>query len=112
MMGNMTAAPLLVTDGSTDEVGRSARLGLAAICLGFLMVTLDATIVNVALGPIVADLGGSLAAAQWIVNGYTIAFAALLLSAGALGDRLGTRRGFLIGLAMFGLSSAACATAG
>ena len=59
------------------------------------MITLDATIVNVALGPIVADLGGSLSAAQWIVNGYTLAFAALLLSAGALADRVGARSGFL-----------------
>ena len=53
------------------------------------MITLDATIVNVALGPIGADLGGALSTAQWIVNGYTLAFAALLLSAGALADRVG-----------------------
>jgi MFS transporter, DHA2 family, methylenomycin A resistance protein len=86
-------------------------LGLTAICLGFLMITLDATIVNVALGPIGADLGGGVTAAQWIVNGYTLAFAALLLSAGALADRLGSRAGFLIGLAVFGLGSAACAGA-
>src|SRR5450432_1207276 len=90
---------------------RSPRLGLTAICLGFLMITLDATIVNVALGPIGADLGGALSTAQWIVNGYTLAFAALLLSAGALADRLGSRTGFLIGLAVFGLGSAACACA-
>jgi DHA2 family methylenomycin A resistance protein-like MFS transporter len=88
---------------------RSKRLGLVAICLGFLMITLDATIVNVALGPIVADVGGSLGTAQWIVNGYTLAFAALLLSAGALGDRLGARAGFLVGLALFAAGSGACA---
>ncbi|HEY3958912.1 MAG TPA: hypothetical protein VGL68_00220, partial [Solirubrobacteraceae bacterium] len=68
---------------------RSPRLGLTAICLGFLMITLDATIVNVALGAIGNDLGGTVSTAQWIVNGYTLAFAALLLSAGALADRLG-----------------------
>jgi DHA2 family methylenomycin A resistance protein-like MFS transporter len=79
--------------------------------LGFLMITLDATIVNVALGPIGSDLGGSVSTAQWIVNGYTLAFAALLLSAGALTDRLGLRTGFLVGLAVFGLGSAACACA-
>ncbi len=90
---------------------RSARLGLAVICLGFLMITLDATIVNVALGPIVSDLGGSLPAAQWIVNGYTLTFAALLLSAGALADRVGARAGFLIGLAIFGVGSAPCSAA-
>jgi DHA2 family methylenomycin A resistance protein-like MFS transporter len=87
------------------------RLGLAAICLGFLMITIDATIVNVALGPIVADLGGSLAGAQWIVSAYTIAFATFLLSAGAWADRIGSRRAFLIGLGVFGLGSAACAAA-
>jgi DHA2 family methylenomycin A resistance protein-like MFS transporter len=52
---------------------RDPTLGLAAISLGFLMITLDATIVNVALGPIGADLGGALDTAQWIVNGYTLA---------------------------------------
>ena len=93
------------------SVGRSRALRLTAISLGFLMITLDATIVNVALGPIGTDLGGALSTAQWIVNGYTLAFAALLLSAGALADRLGSRTGFLIGLAVFGLGSAACACA-
>src|SRR3954463_5615024 len=90
---------------------RSRALGLTAICLGFLIITLDATIVNVALGPIGSDLGGALSTAQWIVNGYTLAFAALLLSAGALADRIGSRTGFLIGLAIFSLGSAACAGA-
>ena len=90
---------------------RSRAFGLAGICLGFLMITLDATIVNVALGPIGADLGGAISTAQWIVNGYTLAFAALLLSAGALADRIGSRTGFLVGLAIFALGSAACAGA-
>ena len=94
-----------------DRVVRSPTLGLTAICLGFLMITLDATIVNVALGPIGQDLGGSVSTAQWIVNGYTLAFAALLLSAGALADRVGLRTGFLLGLAWFGFGSAACAGA-
>jgi DHA2 family methylenomycin A resistance protein-like MFS transporter len=93
------------------SIVRSPTLGLVAISLGFLMITLDATIVNVALGPIGTDLGGSVSTAQWIVNGYTLAFAALLLSAGALADRLGLRTGFLVGLAVFGLGSAACACA-
>jgi DHA2 family methylenomycin A resistance protein-like MFS transporter len=92
-------------------VGPSRALGLTAISLGFLMIALDATIVNVALGSIGTDLGGSLSTAQWIVNGYTLAFAALLLSAGSLADRFGSRTGFLVGLAVFGLGSAACACA-
>jgi MFS transporter, DHA2 family, methylenomycin A resistance protein len=94
-----------------DRIVYGPTLGLTAICLGFLMITLDATIVNVALGPIGADLGGSVSTAQWIVNGYTLAFAALLLSAGALADRAGLRTGFLVGLAVFGVGSAACAGA-
>lgn len=90
---------------------RARRLGLAAICLGFLMITLDTTIVNVALGPIVNDLGGSLAGAQWIVSGYTITFATFLLSAGAVADRIGSRAALLGGLTLFTLASAACAAA-
>ena len=92
-------------------IARSPRLGLTAISLGFLMITLDATIVNVALGPIGRDLGGAVSTAQWIVNAYTLTFAALLLSAGALADRVGLRTGFLVGLGVFGLGSGACAYA-
>ncbi len=88
-----------------------ARLGLAGICCGFLIITIDATIVNVALGPIVADLGGSLAGAQWIVSAYTLAFATFMLSAGAWADRIGSRRAFGVGLGLFSLASAACAAA-
>lgn len=100
------------TPGAERAPSRAARrLGLAAICFGFLIVTIDATIVNVALGPIIADLGGSLAGAQWIVSAYTLAFAAFLLSAGAWSDRIGSRRAFLIGLGLFGVGSAACAAA-
>jgi hypothetical protein len=80
-----------MTPFTNRTVARSPALGLAAISLGFLMITLDATIVNVALGPIGASLGGSVSTAQWIVNGYTLAFAVLLLSAGALADRIGLR---------------------
>jgi MFS transporter, DHA2 family, methylenomycin A resistance protein len=96
---------------ATDAPARSRALGLTGIGLGFLMITLDATIVNVALGPIGTDLGGALSTAQWIVTGYTLTFAALLLSAGALADRLGSRRGFLAGLAIFAVGSAGCAGA-
>jgi MFS transporter, DHA2 family, methylenomycin A resistance protein len=90
---------------------RARRLGLAAICLAFLMITTDTTIVNVALGPIVHDLGGSLSSAQWIVSGYTIVFATFLLSAGALADRIGSKTALLAGLVVFGVASAACAAA-
>jgi DHA2 family methylenomycin A resistance protein-like MFS transporter len=102
---------LLAPPPDRTPSARARRLGLAAICCGFLMITIDTTAVNVALGPIVADLGGSLAAAQWIVSGYTMAFATFLLSGGAWADRIGSRTAFLIGLAVFGLASAACAAA-
>jgi hypothetical protein len=100
-----------MTSTAPDASARSGALGLTGICLGFLLITLDVTIVNVALGPIGADFGGALSTAQWIVNGYTLTFAALLLSAGALADRAGSRTGFLVGLAIFALGSAACAGA-
>jgi MFS transporter, DHA2 family, methylenomycin A resistance protein len=76
------------------------------------MITLDATIVNVALRAIGADLGGAPSTAQWVVDGYTVAFASLLVLAGSLADKTGVRAGFLIGLALFVLASAACAVAG
>src|SRR6476619_2447068 len=98
---------------STRSRGRSQRqaLALAAISAGFLMITLDATIVNVALPAIGADLGGAPSTAQWVVDGYTVAFASLLLLAGSLADRIGVRRGFVVGLAVFVSASAACAVA-
>jgi DHA2 family methylenomycin A resistance protein-like MFS transporter len=94
--------------------GEKARLdrGLFGICLGFLLVTLDATIVNVALETIQDALGGSLATSQWIVSAYTVTFGALMLSAGAFVDRLGARRCFELGLVVFILGSAFCSLAG
>src|SRR5437588_12926283 len=80
---------------------KSQALALAAISAGFLMITLDATIVNVALGAIGSDLGGAPSIAQWVVDGYTVAFASLLLLAGSLADRSGARTGFLVGLTVF-----------
>jgi DHA2 family methylenomycin A resistance protein-like MFS transporter len=88
-----------------------ARIGLMAICSGFLIVTLDALIVNVALGPIVADLGGSLSGAQWVVSSYVLVFATFLLTMGAWSDRIGSRRAYLIGLGVFAVASAGCAAA-
>jgi MFS transporter, DHA2 family, methylenomycin A resistance protein len=90
---------------------RSQGLALAGISAGFLMITLDATIVNVALGAIGSDLGGAPSVAQWVVDGYTVAFASLLLLAGSMADRIGVRRGFVVGLAVFVVASAACALA-
>ncbi len=101
-------------DSGRRPRGRSARLAkpltLAAMSLGYVVVQLDVTIVNVAINSIGADFGGSVADLQWIVNAYTITFAAFILTAGALGDRLGARV-FITGFAIFVLASLACALA-
>src|SRR4051794_22633988 len=91
--------------------GRHARLALAAAVLGFFMVTLDAVVVNVTLPSILADLGGGVTSLQWVVDGYTLTFAALLLSAGSLSDRIGARRAFTIGMTVFVVASVACGLA-
>jgi MFS transporter, DHA2 family, methylenomycin A resistance protein len=87
------------------------HLPLLAICLGYFMVILDATIVNVALPAIGRDLGGGVGALQWVIDAYTVVFAGLLLSAGSLGDRLGARRVLDAGLGLFTAASLACALA-
>jgi len=79
--------------------------------LGFGVVQLDVTIVNTATNSIGTSLGGGVAALQWIVTTYTIAFAALILTAGALGDRIGAKTIFMIGFAIFTGASLACALA-
>nr|BFE37898.1 MFS transporter [Actinomadura rugatobispora] len=79
--------------------------------LGFFVITLDATIVNVALPSIRSALGGGITGLQWVVDGYTLMFAALLLSAGALSDRIGARRAFGAGLVVFVVASPACGLA-
>src|SRR5437868_6688563 len=86
-------------------------LALAATSLGLGVVQLDITIVNTALGRIGTSLGGSVAELQWVVTAYTIAFAAFILTAGALGDRVGAKRIFIGGFAIFTLASLACALA-
>ena len=92
---------------------RGAGIGwtLAATSFGFVVVQLDVTIVNVAMPQIGADLGAGVAGLQWIVDAYTLAFAALLLTAGSFADRFGSRRVFSAGLVLFGLASLACAIA-
>src|ERR1700684_4508883 len=87
------------------------HLPLLAISLGYFMVILDATIVNIALPSIGRDLGGGVSSLQWVVDAYTVVFAGLLLSAGSLGDKLGARRVFDARLLLFTVSSAACAAA-
>src|SRR5947209_7766756 len=81
---------------------------LVVAVIGFFVVTLDALVVHVALPIIGTDLGGGITGLQWVVDGYTLMFAALLLSAGALSDRIGARQAFAVGLSTFVAASAAC----
>lgn len=90
---------------------RPVALDIAATSMGFALVQLDVTIVNVALPRIAADLGASVTALQWFVDTYTLTFAVLLLTAGALSDRLGARSTFAAGFAVFGLASLICGLA-
>jgi MFS transporter, DHA2 family, methylenomycin A resistance protein len=84
---------------------------LLAAATGFLMISLDATIVNVALPTLGRELDAGLTQLQWVVDGYTLMFAGLLLTGGSLGDRLGARRVFACGLGLFVLASLACGLA-
>src|ERR1700742_929943 len=90
---------------------RSRWLALVVLCVGMLMIVLDATIVNVALPSIKDDLGFSQNNLSWVVNAYLIAFGGLLLLAGRLGDLIGQRRVFLAGLSVFTTASLLCAVA-
>ena len=90
---------------------RNRWAALYVLCAGMLMIVLDATIVNVALPSIQDDLGFSPSNLAWVVNAYLIAFGGLLLLAGRLGDLIGQRRVFLIGLAIFTVASMLCAVA-
>ncbi|MGY4350622.1 MFS family permease [Bradyrhizobium sp. GM7.3] len=87
----------------------ATSLTLAAMSLGYGVVQLDVTIVNTALDAMGKTLGGGVAELQWVVSAYTIAFAAFILTAGALGDRIGAKRVFMAGFAIFTAASLACA---
>src|SRR4051794_29447422 len=107
-----TSAPAAhAAAGAAAPTGARSGAALAAAVLGFFVVTLDAVVVNVALPAMRRDLGGGITGLQWVVDGYTLMFAALLLSAGALSDRLGARRAFGFGVVLFLLASAACGLA-
>jgi MFS family permease len=84
---------------------------LVVLCVGMLMIVLDATVVNVALPSIQNDLGFSDSSLAWVVNAYLIAFGGLLLLAGRFGDLVGRRSIFLGGLAVFTLASLLCGAA-
>ena len=87
------------------------RLTVVLTAVAYFMVTLDALVVVTALPSIHRDLGGSAGTLQWTVNAYNLSFAAGIITAAALGDRLGRRRVYRVGLALFTAGSAACALA-
>src|SRR5580704_5443830 len=84
---------------------------LATCCLSLLMVSMDVTIVNVALPAIRRDFRASVAGLQWSIDGYTVVVASFLLLAGGMADRLGRRRTFQAGLTLFSLGSLLCSLA-
>jgi EmrB/QacA subfamily drug resistance transporter len=92
-----------------SEPDRTRWLALYVLCAGMLMIVLDATIVNVALPSIQDDLDFSQNNLAWVINAYMIPFGGLLLLAGRMGDLLGQRRVFLVGLAIFTTASLVCA---
>jgi EmrB/QacA subfamily drug resistance transporter len=94
---------------NATEHDRTRWLALYVLCAGMLMIVLDATIVNVALPSIQDDLGFSQSNLAWVINAYMIPFGGLLLLAGRMGDLLGQRRVFLVGLAIFTAASLLCA---
>jgi DHA2 family methylenomycin A resistance protein-like MFS transporter len=102
---NATTSPK--DDHATPQPGAPRRRGLLllGLSLGYFMVLLDTSVVNVALPAIRSDFGGGLTGLQWVVNGYTLTFAALLLTMGAFADRFGGRKTFLVGTWAFLIAS-------
>ena len=103
-MTELAASPAPVND-------RSRWIALYVLCLGMLMIILDATIVNVALPSIQDDLGFSQSDLAWVVNAYLIPFGGLLLLSGRVGDLIGRKRVFMAGLGLFVAASALCGLA-
>ncbi|MFJ1544422.1 MFS transporter [Streptomyces sp. NPDC088246] len=110
---NLVQAPDSAVELPRDRRAQSPSptLSLVASLLGFALIMLDASVVNVALPSMGSDLGGGMAGLQWVVDAYTIAFAALLLSTGAFSDRIGATRAYTAGIALFTLASVACGLA-
>src|SRR5438270_5871370 len=98
-----------MTDASIDVIperrATSKRAVLVALCLAALVINVDVTIVNVALPSLVRQLGATTTNLQWVVDSYTLVFAALILAAGSVSDRVGRKGVLLAGLAVFAAGS-------
>src|ERR1700742_1123124 len=101
------------TNTLTEQGKQGRRLGviLATCCLSLFVVGVDSTIVNIALPSIQRSFGASTAGLQWTIDGYTVVLASLLMLSGSLADRLGRRRVFQAGLALFTIGSLLCSLA-
>jgi EmrB/QacA subfamily drug resistance transporter len=99
-----------MTDGAPPPTARAQRpwLVLFTLCLGFFMILLDTTIVNIAIPKMSEDLNASLDQILWVINAYVLVYAVLLITAGRLGDLYGPKRLFITGLVIFTLASVAC----
>src|SRR5580692_5790404 len=107
----MDLAVRLKSDTRPEGPQHRSGAALISVCLGFFVIQLDVTIVNVALPAIQHGIGGSLAGLQWVIDAYTLALAAIMLTAGSAADRIGARKVFAAGLTVFAAGSAACAAA-
>ena len=96
---------------STSAPRAGAAIVIIAVATGFVMAMLDVTIVNVALPAMQSGLSMSLAALVWVVDAYTLSFAALLLLGGALANRFGAKLVYMVGLTIFVVASAICGVA-
>ncbi|SDN95277.1 MFS transporter, DHA2 family, methylenomycin A resistance protein [Streptomyces sp. cf386] len=113
MSTNLTrqAAELAASERALEPTRPSPALTLTAALLGFALICLDASVVNVALPAIGDSLDGGMSGLQWVVDAYTLAFAALMLSTGAFADRAGASRAYALGTVVFTLASVACGLA-
>jgi DHA2 family methylenomycin A resistance protein-like MFS transporter len=106
-----SAALTLPRRAAAGARAASPRAVLAVMCVGYFLVLLDVTIVNVALPTIASGVGASVSGLQWVVDGYALALAALMLAGGTIGDLRGHKRVVLAGLVVFGAGSLACGLA-
>lgn len=113
-MSKPRTSPTAVADrapAAASQAGRSSWAALPVLLAGAFIVVLDFFIVNVALPSMSTDLGASPSSLEWVVAGYGLSFAVLLITAGRIGDQLGRRRTYAVGLALFTAASAACGVA-
>lgn len=111
MTASGTTSPPTTPESPVPDRHTNPWLILTVLCIGFFIILLDTTIVNIAVPALTADLHAVLTQVLWIVNAYTLVYAGLLITGGRLGDLYGHKRLFLLGLTVFVLASAACGLA-